>query len=156
MRMAFHTVMWRFGNIPAQYKPFLRACCLRARSASSGLTLPLHAAFYQLLKTTTISSTLNLENLVVYFVTFRLLRVARLMIAFPEMRIVMTTFANIGEAWRVVLVCRRMSPRGVGYPRGRPFPCLVVHCQGGVVGSSCFCIAHGSYVVLVVIRRVVP
>lgn len=33
-----------------------------------------------------------------YFVTFRLLRVARLMVAVPEMRIVMTTFGNIGEA----------------------------------------------------------
>ena len=71
--------------------------------------------FHQLLKTTTISSTLNLENLVVYFVTFRLLRVARLMIAFPEMRIVMTTFGNIGERDGFV-PCRRISSRQASYP----------------------------------------
>eukprot|EP00903_Cladosiphon_okamuranus_P012927 g12070.t1 len=58
-----------------------------------------------LLNTTTISSTLNLENMVVYFITFRLLRVARLMIAFPEMRIVMATFGNIApEAFQFMLL----------------------------------------------------
>lgn len=43
------------------------------------------------------SRIVDVKNLMVYFVTFRLLRVARLMVAVPQMRIIITTFGSIGR-----------------------------------------------------------
>ncbi|CAM9172126.1 unnamed protein product [Ectocarpus fasciculatus] len=81
-----------------------------------------------LLKTTTISTTLNLHNVVVYFVTFRLLRVARLMVAVPEMRIVMTTFGNIApEAFQFMMLL---------FVCGFTFSVLGVQLFGGLILSD--------------------
>ncbi|CAM9538707.1 unnamed protein product [Ectocarpus sp. 12 AP-2014] len=81
-----------------------------------------------LLKTTTISTTLNLQNVVVYFITFRLLRVARLMVAVPQMRIVMSTFANIApEAFQFMMLL---------FVCGFTFCVLGVQLFGGLVHSD--------------------
>lgn len=51
----------------------------------------------QLLSTTSIAKMFHIKGVMVYFVTFRLLRVARLMVAVPQLRIIITTFVNIGQ-----------------------------------------------------------
>eukprot|EP00904_Undaria_pinnatifida_P002813 jgi/Undpi1/12532/HiC_scaffold_6.g02201.m1 len=71
-----------------------------------------------LLKTTSMSRIMDVKNLMVYFVTFRLLRVARLMVAVPQMRIIITTFGSIAPE-----ACQFMSLL---------FVCMFTFCVLGV------------------------
>lgn len=143
MNTDFHTAMLRkiSGRIDKQIQ--FQCRCLPFALDSD----PIHHAcvvcydpmLAQLLNTTTISSTLNLENVVVYFVTFRLLRVARLMIAFPEMRIVMTTFGNIGEA----CMRRRVLPPRICHPENGSWLCSPLSMLAWVVPLTSPCESSG-------------